>query len=116
MPTEIRPLEKLSMVYYVMSQHSNLVFFLLERKSSSLRQLFEDAKGVEGNIRACKMLRYQAHVEDIQAYEHEEERRYHSDLRQFSSSFSNFHMNKDINDACVDSSYQFADFFNDNIL
>ena len=25
-------------------------------------------------------------------------------------------MNKDINDACVDSSYQFADFFDDNIL
>ena len=25
-------------------------------------------------------------------------------------------MNKDINNACVDSSYQFVDFFNDNIL
>ena len=25
-------------------------------------------------------------------------------------------MNKDINDACVDSSYQFVDFFDDNIL
>ena len=25
-------------------------------------------------------------------------------------------MNKDINDACVDSSYQFADFLDDNIL
>ena len=104
------------MVYYVMAQHSDLVFFLLERKSSSLRQLFEDAKGVEENIQDCKMLRDQAHVEDIQAYEQEEECRYHSDLRQFSSSFSDFHMNKDINDACVDSSYQFADFFDDNIL
>ena len=62
------------------------------------------------------MLRDQAHVEDIQAYEHEEEHRYHSDLRQFSSSFLDFHMDKDINDACVDSSYQFADFFDDNIL
>ena len=51
------------------------------------------------------MLREQDHVEDIQAYEHEKERRYHSDLRQFSSSFSDFHMNKDINDTCVDSSY-----------
>ena len=81
MPPEIRPSEKLVMGYYVMARHSNLVFFLLERKSSSLRQLFEDAKGVEENIRACKMLRDQAHVEDIQAYEQEEERRYHSDLR-----------------------------------
>ena len=61
------------------------------------------------------MLQDQAHVEDIQAYEHEEEHRYHSYLRQFSSSFSYFHMNKDINDACVDSSYHFANFFDDNI-
>ena len=62
------------------------------------------------------MLRDQAHVEDIQAYEQEQECRYHSDLRHFSSSFSDFHMNQVINDACVDSLYQFADFFNDNIL
>ena len=88
-----------------MAQHSDLVSFLLERKSSSLRQLFEDAKGGEENIRACKMFWDQTHVEYIQAYEQEEERRYHSDLRQFSTSFSDFHMNKDINDACVDSSY-----------
>ena len=99
-----------------MAQHLDLVFFLLERKSSSLRQFFEDAKGVEENIRACKMLRDQAHVEDIQAYEQEEEHRYHLDLRLISSSFSDFHMNKDINDAYVDSSYQFANFFDDNIL
>ena len=57
MPPEIRPSKKLAMVYYVMAQHSYLVFSLLERKSSSLRQLFEDEKGVEENIRACKMLR-----------------------------------------------------------
>ena len=50
MPTKIRPSEKLAMVYCVMDQHSDLVFFLLERKSSSLRQLFEDAKGVEESI------------------------------------------------------------------
>ena len=62
------------------------------------------------------MLRDQAHVEDIQAYEQEEERRYHLDLRQFSSSFLDFHTNKDINDACVDSSYQFTDVLDDNIL
>ena len=50
MPTDIRPSEKLAMVYYVMDQHLDLVFFLLERKSSSLKQLFEDAKGVEEKI------------------------------------------------------------------
>ena len=62
------------------------------------------------------MLRDQAHVEDIQPYEHEQECRYHLDLRNFSSSFSYFHMNKDINDACVESSYQFSYFFDDDIL
>ena len=50
MPMEIKLSEKLAMLYYVMAQHSDLIFFLLERKSSSLRQLFEDAKGVEENI------------------------------------------------------------------
>ena len=62
------------------------------------------------------MLRDHAHVEDIQAYEQEVKRRYHSYLRQFSSSFSYFDIRKDINDACVDSSYQFADFLDDNIF
>ena len=33
MPTEIRPSKKLAMVYYVMAQHSDLIFFLLDRKS-----------------------------------------------------------------------------------
>ena len=59
------------MVYYVAAQHPDLVLFLRERKSSSLQQFFEDAKELEENIRACKMLRYQARVEDIQAYEQE---------------------------------------------
>ena len=77
MPAEIRPSEKLAMVYYVMAQHLDLVFFLLERKSSSLRQFFEDAKGVEENIRDCKILQDQGYVEDIQDYEQEEEHRYH---------------------------------------
>ena len=36
MPLDIRPTEIAAMVYYVMAQHSDLVFFLLERKSSSL--------------------------------------------------------------------------------
>ena len=37
MPLEIRPTEITAMVYYVMAQHSDLVLFLLESKSSSLR-------------------------------------------------------------------------------
>ena len=40
MPLEIRPTEIAAMVYYVMAQHSDLILFLLERKSLSLRRLF----------------------------------------------------------------------------
>jgi hypothetical protein len=36
MPIEIRPTETVSMVYYVMAQHSYLVLHLRERKSTSL--------------------------------------------------------------------------------
>jgi hypothetical protein len=51
MPVEIRPSETVSMVYYEMAQHSELVLLLRERKYSSLRcRLFEDAEEVEENI------------------------------------------------------------------
>jgi hypothetical protein len=39
MPLEVRPTETAAMVYYVMGLHSELSLLLLERKSSSLRQL-----------------------------------------------------------------------------
>ena len=57
MPLEIRPTEIVAMLYYVMDQHSNLVLLLLERKSSSLTRLFEDAQEVEENIRASRWIR-----------------------------------------------------------
>ena len=55
-PLEIMPTEISTMVYYAMAQHLYLDVFLLERKSSSLRQLFEDAKGVEENILASRRM------------------------------------------------------------
>jgi hypothetical protein len=56
MPLEIQPTEMAAMLYYVMAQHSDLVLLLLERKSSSLTQLFEDAQGVEENIRVSRRI------------------------------------------------------------
>jgi hypothetical protein len=50
MPLEIRPFETTTMVYYIAAQHPDLVLLLRERKSSSLRQSFEDAEEVEENI------------------------------------------------------------------
>jgi hypothetical protein len=69
MPLEIRPTEITAMVYYVMAQHSKLVLLLLERKSSSLACLFEDAQEIEENIRASKRVRDPVYFEDLHAQE-----------------------------------------------
>jgi hypothetical protein len=53
MPLEIRPFETTAMIY-VMGLHSELSLLLLERKSSSLSVLFEDALEVEENICASR--------------------------------------------------------------
>jgi hypothetical protein len=47
---EIKPSETAAMVYYIVSQHSDLVFYLREIKSTSLSQLFMDAEEVEENL------------------------------------------------------------------
>jgi hypothetical protein len=57
------------MVYYVMDQHSELVLLLLERKSSSLRQLFEDAEEVEENICASWRIREWFYFKNMYAHE-----------------------------------------------
>jgi hypothetical protein len=54
MPVEIRPIETAAMVYSVRAQHLELVLLPRERKSSSLRHLFEDAVEVKENIKASK--------------------------------------------------------------
>jgi hypothetical protein len=69
MPLEIWPTEITAMVYYVMAQHSELVLLLLERKSSSLRCLFEDATEIEENIRASKSIQDPVYFEDLHAHE-----------------------------------------------
>jgi hypothetical protein len=92
MPVEIRPSEIVSMVYYEMAQHSDLVLLLRERKYSSLRCLFEDVEEVEENIRASKRIHMQAYSENLHVHEQEdcqyvsdseqEDNEYKSDLEQ----------------------------------
>ena len=92
MPLDIKPTEIAAMVYYVMAHHSDLVLFLLERKSSYLRQLFEDAKGVEENICASRSIQDHVYCEDLHEEELEdyqyvldseqEDSKYRSDLEQ----------------------------------
>jgi hypothetical protein len=72
MPMEIRPTETVSMVYYVMAQHPELVLLLRERKSSSLRHLFEDVEEVEENIRASKGVHVQAYLENLHVHKQED--------------------------------------------
>jgi hypothetical protein len=56
MTLKIHPTEIAAMIYYVMGLHSEISLLLLERKSSSLRSLFEDAQGVEENIRTSRRI------------------------------------------------------------
>jgi hypothetical protein len=69
MSLDIWPTESTAMVYYVMSQYLELALLLLERKSSSLRSLFEDAQEVEENIRASRRIREQIYFENLHAHE-----------------------------------------------
>jgi hypothetical protein len=64
MPLEIRPTETTSMIQYVMGLHSKLALLLLERKSSSLSIMFEDALEVEENICASRRIPEQVDVEN----------------------------------------------------
>jgi hypothetical protein len=72
MPLEVRPTETTAMIYYVMGLHSDLVLLLLERKSSSLTQLFEDAQEVEENIHLSRRIRDRDFLENLQVHEQAE--------------------------------------------
>jgi hypothetical protein len=65
---EIRPSETAAMIYYVMGLHLELSLLFLERKSSSLRSLFEYSKEVEENIHASRRIREWVYSENLQAH------------------------------------------------
>jgi hypothetical protein len=50
------------MVYYIVSQHSDLVLYLRERKYISLSKLFMDVEEVEENLRYCGRIQSRHHV------------------------------------------------------
>jgi hypothetical protein len=52
------------MIYYIIGLHSELALLLLEWKSPSLIQLFEDAREVEENIHASRRIRGQDFFEN----------------------------------------------------
>jgi hypothetical protein len=79
MPLEVRPTKTAAMMYYVMGLHSDLVLLLLEWKSSSLTQLFEDSQEVEENIWASRRIRDRDFLENLQVHE-QAECQYNSDF------------------------------------
>jgi hypothetical protein len=67
-----------------MGLHSELALLLLERKSQSVTQFFEDAQEVEENIHVSRRIRDQYFFENLQVYE-QEECQYTSDSEQESN-------------------------------
>ena len=65
-------LKNASMMYYLKSQYPDLVLLLRERKSSSLRHMFEDVVEVKENIRASKWVHRQVYLENLQVHEQED--------------------------------------------
>lgn len=101
MPKDIQPSETVAMLYYIKAQHSDLVFYLSKRMSSSLGQLFVDAREIEENLWACDRLRDQEQEEEYE--------RQRSDLGLHSfqycdPSFSDFNFPPDLKTTESDSS------------
>jgi hypothetical protein len=71
MPKEVQPPEVASMLHYVTTFQSDLSFLLMERKSMSLQQMFNNAQEVADNIQACKKLQNQFLDEELKAEEPE---------------------------------------------
>jgi hypothetical protein len=71
-PVEICPSEVVAKVYYALAHHPHLAFYLRERKSSTLQQMFIDVEEIENNLWACGMLPDQI-KEDLNAEEKKEE-------------------------------------------
>ena len=58
MPTDIEPSESAAKVYYA-AAHNHEFAFLLRERSSTLQQMFTDAKELEKNLWSCgKQLNY----------------------------------------------------------
>lgn len=101
-PKNIRPSEKVSMLYYVVAHHHpDLTLFLREKISLSLQRMFINAEEIEKNLYAFGSIHYQILIEDLDAGELEEYEHCSSylGLHSFSyadTSFSDFIFPKDL--------------------
>jgi hypothetical protein len=69
LPKEIQPTEVVSFLHYATTFHPDLSFLLMETRSKSLQQMFNDAQEIQHNIQACK------HIlnEELDAKQHDSE-------------------------------------------
>jgi hypothetical protein len=56
LPKEIQPTEVVAMLHYTTTLHPNFSFLLMERRSESLQQMFNDAQEIQHNIQACEQV------------------------------------------------------------
>jgi hypothetical protein len=89
MPVEIRTTKIVSILYYVMAQHPELVLHLRERKYSSLRHMFEDAEEFKEKIRASRVVHMQACLEELHVHK-KEDCQYVSDSKQEDSEYNSY--------------------------
>jgi hypothetical protein len=89
---EIKPIETVSMVYYVMAQHIGLFLLLRETKSPYLRDMFEYVEEFQDSIRYSKGVHMKTYFETFHVHQQEdyphvsyfdhEDIEYESDLEQ----------------------------------
>jgi hypothetical protein len=72
-PVDIRPSEVVAKVYYTLAHHPDLAFYLRERKSPTLEQMFTDVEEIENNLWACGKLLGQIKDENLDTEEQREE-------------------------------------------
>ena len=71
LPKEVQPPGVAAMLHYVTTFQSDLYFLMMERKSMSLQQMFNNAQDFADNIQACKKLKNQFFDEELKAEEPE---------------------------------------------
>jgi hypothetical protein len=55
-PKDIQPSETVPMLYYIKAQHSDIIFYIRERISSSLGELFVDSREIAEKFWECDRL------------------------------------------------------------
>jgi hypothetical protein len=67
MPKDIQPSEIVARLFYTTTHHPDIAFYLRERKSLTLQQMFTNAEEIEDNLQACGKLQNHTWDGDLDA-------------------------------------------------